>query len=434
MLISLAVDYHAADVSTRERFHIPQEHHPRLYERLSADGVSELAMLATCNRTELYAWCPTAHPAEADVHYHRLAKRWASTESAAESLLGVASRRTHLEVARHAIRVAVGLESQILGDGQILGQFRSAYQAASEASGIGNVLHRLFETALRAGKRAHAETGLGSGRNSVGAQAAALAARRFGTLTHTRIVVVGCGKTGERVARQLVKHGARDLVLMNRTKERADLLASELGARSAPLETVHAEIAMADIAIVATGAEGVLVEAFALARARVNCATSTYQLLIIDLAMPRNVEASAASLAGLTLVDLDAMRPDVSATEQQRRASIPAAEAIVDEELHGFTEWLAIAAAREAIRPLREALADVCRREVAYAAGEEVAARVTERIVSKVLAMPMAAARGASARGEPLSVMTQAMQALFARPMLSLSAADGPARAVANTD
>ncbi len=434
MLISLAVDYHAADVATRERFHIPLEHQPRLYERLNTDGVSELAMLATCNRTELYAWCPTAHAAEADTHYAKLAKRWAPADDAAGALLAVASRREDLAAARHAIRVAVGLESQVLGDGQILGQFRTAYRDASAACGTGNVLHRLFETALRAGKRAHAETGLGSGRNSVGAQAAALAARRFGSLTHTRIVVVGCGKTGERVSRQLAKLGARDLVLLNRTRERADALAAELGARSAPLDTVHTEIAMADIAFVATGAEMVLVQTSALATARANCATAAYPLLIIDLAMPRNVDASAASLAGLTIVDLDALRPDVSATEETRRRSIPAAEAIVAEELHDFAEWLAIAAAREAIRPLREALADVCRREVAYAAGDEIAARVTERIISKVLAMPMAAARGASARGEPLSHMTQAMQALFARPVLSLGATPHPAHAAANAD
>lgn len=434
MLISLAVDYHAADVATRERFHIPLEQHPRLYERLSSDGVAELAMLATCNRTELYAWCPTAHAAEIEVHYATLAKRWAPADGAAEALLGVAASRSALVAARHAIRVAVGLESQVLGDGQILGQFRSAYRDASAASGTGKVLHRLFETALRAGKRVHAETALGSGRNSVGSQAAALAARRFGSLAHTRIVVVGCGKTGERVARQLVKLGAKDLVLLNRTQERAEALGAELGARSAPLETVHTEIAMADIAFVATGAEMVLVQSLALARARENCATAAYPLLIIDLAMPRNVDARAASLPGVMLIDLDALRPDVTATEQTRRESIPAAEAVVAEELHGFAEWLAIAAAREAIRPLREALADVCRREVAYAAGDEIAARVTERIISKVLAMPMAAARGASARGEPLSHMTQAMQALFGRPRLSLGATQPPAHAVANAD
>lgn len=251
----------------------------------------------------------------------------------------------------------------------------------------------------------------------MGAQAAAMAARRFGTLTHARIVVVGCGKTGERVARQLHKFGARDLVFINRTVGRADKLAEELTGRSAPMETVHAEIAMSDIAIVATGATSPLVLAQKLAQARANCATDCYPLLLIDLSMPRNIAVDSAELPGVTLVDLDALRPQVTATEQTRRAAIPAAEAIVEAELQDFSEWIATATAREAIRPFREALADVCRRELAHAAGDEVAERLSKRIVAKLMARPMSAVRVAMARGEPVADLTRTMSALFSEPV-----------------
>jgi glutamyl-tRNA reductase len=414
MLISLAVDHHGADVATRERFHVAPDRLARLADRGDDDGIHELALLSTCNRTELYAWCADATESSLPAVQRVLARRWTGSRRESAALLAVATRRADLNVARHAMRVAVGLESQVLGDRQILGQFRAAYREATAVGAIGSVLHRLFETALHAGKRVQAETMLGSGPNSVGAQAATLAARRYGNLTHTRIVVVGCGKTGERVARQLLKLGARDLVLLNRTRERADRLAQELGVRAAALDTVHAEIAMADIAIVATGALTPLVRAAALAQARANCATTGDPLLLVDLSMPRNVEASAGALPGLTIVDLDALQPHVTATELARRRAVPCAERIVDEELRQFTEWLAIAEAREAIRPLHAALRDVCRREVAYALGDEAADHVADRIVSKVLALPMSAVRGAVARGEHVAGLTRAIGELFA--------------------
>lgn len=414
MLISLALDHRVADVATRERFHVSPERIPKIYEHSADDGLAEIAMFGTCNRTEFYTWCPTAALTNLDAWHAMLARRWMPTAADAGALLAIATRRSSVDAARHAIRVAVGLESQILGDGQILGQFRAAYRHASDSGVTGPVLSRLFETALRAGKRVQTETLLGSGKSSIGAQAAALAARRFSTLTHTRVVVVGCGKTGERVARQLVKLGARDIVLLNRTMDRATILAAELGGRSAPLDSLNAEVAMADIAIVATGAETSLVCAAPLAQARAACAASAYPLLVIDLAMPRNVQADVAALPSVTLVDLDDLRPHVSATDETRRTAMPAAESIVDMELESFSRWLADASARDAIRPMRDALTDVCRRELAFAAGEEAAARIAERIVAKVLARPMTALRDATSRGEPLGDLTRAMHELFA--------------------
>lgn len=416
MLISLAVDYQVADVATRERFHVPAAEFAALYARLNAQGVTDAAMMATCNRTELYAWCPGTSYDHLNKQVETLARCWMQSEADAAALLAVSIRRVGLVAARHAMRVAGGLESQLLGDGQILGQVRDAYGDASAAEAAGSVVHRLFMTALRAGKRVQAETLLNSGRNSVGAQAASLARRHVERIDNARVVIVGCGKTGERVARQLSKYGIRDLVMINRSPERAIELANELVGRSAPMEAMHAEIARAHVAIVATGSTLPIVLTKQLAAARNAANTNHDELLLIDLSMPRNIDVSATELVGVSLVDIDSLRPQVSATEQTRRSAIPAAEAIVETELQDFAEWMSAANAREAIRPLREALADVCRRELAHAAGEEVAERLSKRIVAKMMARPMSAVRVAMARGEPVSELTRTMSALFSTP------------------
>jgi glutamyl-tRNA reductase len=273
MLLSLSVDFHHADVSTRERFHPSVEQLAKLYDTSRSRPGAELTMVATCNRSELYAWHTEGDPDEA---CSALASRWVGRPSEARALLATATRRSGAQAARHLLRVAAGLESQVLGDGQILGQIRGAYRLAAETGAAGPVLHRLFDTALRTGKCVQSETAISLGRNSVGAEAAALAAHRFGTLTHTRVVVVGSGVTGERAARQLVKLGARD-----------------------------------------------------------------------------------------------------------------------------------------AIKPLREALTATCRREVAYAAGEEAADRITDRIVAKLLARPMDALRRAAAEGRSTDELARALAELF---------------------
>jgi glutamyl-tRNA reductase len=417
VLISLAVDFQAADVATRERFHLSPARVASLYENIGADGVTEMVLLATCNRTELYADCTDDGDSDdADRWAALLARQWMTSDADAEALLQLAAVRTDLGAARHALRVAAGLESQVLGDAQILGQFRRAHGHSKTSSASGPVLHRLFETALRAGKRVQAKTALCSGTNSVGAQAVALAGRMCGSLANARIAIVGNGKIGERAARQFVKMGARNIVLLNRSSQRSEALAAELSLRSASMHSLSAELACADIAVVATGAQEPIVLVNELANARVSAGTDNAPLLLIDLSMPRNIEAATAALPGITLVDLDAVHPVINAAEQSRRAAVPAAETIVEAELQDFADWLAATSAREAIRPLREALKDACRRELTYATNDEEAERISKRIVAKVMAGPMLALRGALARGEPVAELTRSMHVLFSQP------------------
>lgn len=415
MLISIAVDFRRADVATREQFHLSEERLTQLYRTARSEVVTEAALIATCNRTELYAWVESEDIDEVDKAIQTLARRWMRTRVNGDQLLRTATRRYGADAARHVVRVASGLESQVLGDGQILGQLRSAYKRAAHSGATGPLLHRLFETALRAGKRVQTETSLLAGRNSIGAEAASIAHQRFGSLNNARCLVVGCGKTGERTARQLIKLGARDIVLMNRTITRAEELAEIIGGRAAAMDTMHAEAAMADVVIVATASEQPILLADTLRRTREACGTSAYSLLLMDLSLPRNIEPAVLELPGVALVDLDTLHTPILAAEEQRRTAVPQAERICTEEVDDFLEWASARPARDAIRPLADALTEVARREVAFASKDAaVAERTATRIVAKLLAGPMAALRRAVQRGEPLDQHTMMLLEMFA--------------------
>ena len=408
MPVSIVLDFRAADLRTRERFHLGDEHAGRLYAAPRGGEVRELVLLSTCNRVELYGAADPAGPRAAARAAGDLARRWTGDDEAARQLLRVGTVRAGADAAGHLLRVSAGLESQVLGDAQVLGQVRRAYRAASDAGAAGPVLHRLFETALRTGKRVASETGLTGTRSTVGGEAASTAARRLGSLAGRRCVVVGCGKTGEQAARRLAKLGAGEVVLVNRSPERAERLAAEVRGRAAPWETMHQECAAADVVIVATAAEVPVIRAASLSHCRRSARAEAAPLLALDLAMPRNVEPEVAGLEGVALLDLDALRMPLAAAEDARRTAVPAAERIVAEELGRFAAWRREAAARAAVQPLRAALEDACRRE-----GLSVPPDAAARIMARLLARPMSALRAASLRGEPLDDTASLLRGLF---------------------
>lgn len=414
MLICLAIDYRSADVATRERFHVAEQRLGEMYGGLLGGGVCELAVVSTCNRTELYAWTESSGQAALETAVDHLTSIWMPHDAERHALLQSLNIRIGDEVGRHLLRLAAGLESQILGDGQILGQVRSSYRTACEMNTVGPMLHRLFEIALRTGRRVQSDTNLSTGRNSIGAEAASVALQRFGTLEHARCVVVGCGKTGTRAARQLAKLGAVDLVLINRTEERAKELADSIRGRVAAMETLHVEAALADVVIVATGAATHTLDAHQLQQARANVGHDQTPVLLLDLAMPRNIDPRSGTMNGVTLVDLDSLHQPIVAAEEARRGALPDAERIVDHEMRWLRHWLATGAARLAIRSLHDALVDLCRREVAFVAGDNVADRTAERIVAKLLARPMNVFSDAIARGENVDDLAVHLDQLFA--------------------
>jgi glutamyl-tRNA reductase len=414
MLISLAVDFRTADLRTREALFLSDEQVGALYGEPRDGCVREIALVSTCNRIELYAWSAAAGADELLAAVDDLARRWVGASGSRGALVAAAKRRSGAAAARHLLRVSAGLESQILGDTQVLGQIRGAYRVATDAGSLGPGLHRLFSTALRTGKRVQTQTALSGPGASVGAQAAALVAARLGGLAGRRCVVIGCGKTGSHAARQLAKSGIGELVLINRTAAAAERLAAELGARVAPWESLHQQLACADAALVVTGAERPPVRAASLAWCRSQADAGDHPLLLVDLSVPRNVEPEAAGIEGVTLVNLDHVAAQQRLAEQARRAAVPAAEQIVEEELSAFVGWVEEGSSRDALRPLREMLAEICRREIGFAAGPDAAERATERIVAKVVGRAMPALRAAADRGCSVDEVAATVHLLFA--------------------
>lgn len=421
MLVSLGLDFRRAGLEIRERFHLGDSDVARVSDALAARGARETVLTRTCNRVEAYCWWPDAGASRPVDPALEIARAWTEGDASRTLALRAHARvRRAGGVPRHLFRVAAGLESQVLGDVHILGQLRRAFRDAVEMGSIGSHLHRLFETALRIGKQVQRDTGLAAARSSVGAEAARFAAARAGGLEGRRCVVVGCGKSGAHAARAFARLGAADLTVLNRTEERARRLARDLGrATGAGLDALATCVTRADVVVVATGAAEPLVSARAVRamRRRVKA-----PLLIVDVSVPRNVETGVGALPGVELVDLDSLRPEAPGIERLRRQAIPEAEAIVEDGVDDFEHWLDVRAAGRRLRPFREVLSEICRREVAFLVGESPGARRTaDRIVARVMAHPMSALRTASLRGAWFDDAADALAGLFSSSMRSPS-------------
>ena len=218
---------------------------------------------------------------------------------------------------RHAFRVAASLDSMVMGEPQILGQVKEAYDAAEKAGSLGSVLNALRNRSVAAAKRARTETGIGRNAVSVSYVAVELARKIFGDLRDRSVLLVGAGKMSELAARQMIRDGARASVLGGRTMEKAEQLAAALGGRCAPLEALRSELARADIVISGTGAPGIVI-----AREDVEAAQAARRgrpLFLIDIAVPRDVAEDAGKVSGVFLYDLDDIKTVAEANLRERK-------------------------------------------------------------------------------------------------------------------
>jgi glutamyl-tRNA reductase len=381
------VSHHTASVELRERVAIDPESAAALAHELAhgSNGRNEAVVLSTCNRTELYV-------ASADHDVGATADR-ALLELAvadAEALAPVAYKLADESAALHLFRVAAGLDSLVPGEGEILGQVRDAYEAGSP----GPLLDRTFRMALHAGRRARLETAIGESPASVPAAAAALAQQVFDGLEGRRVVLVGAGRTSELTARNLRSRGATVSAVVNRTVDRAERLAESLGARALALEDVTQALGEADVVVSSTSAPGfVLTEALTPAlRAR-----RGRPVLFVDLAVPRDVDPSLASVDGCFVYDVDDLEAVVSASLEGRRAEAVHAERIVAAEAERFRAWQASLAVVPAIASLRALAEEIRSSELARVesrlgrlpeSDRAVVDTVTAQIVNKLLHLP----------------------------------------------
>ncbi|HEX2292295.1 MAG TPA: glutamyl-tRNA reductase [Gaiellaceae bacterium] len=385
-LLVVGTSHRLAPIEVRERVALDADGEASLARRLGESG--EAVCLSTCNRTELYLGGTDAEAAA-----ERATAALADLGGIARPELEPYLYRLEQEAAAtHLFRVAAGLDSLVPGEGEIQGQVRSAY----ERGAVGPLLDRLFRQALHTGKRVRTETAIGESPASVASAAAALAAQIFGDLAGRRIVVVGAGKTGELAARNLVGRGAQLVFVANRTLGRASSLAEHFGGEALPLGSVDGQLAEAEIVVTATAARD-----FVLTREQVERALRARRgrpLLLLDLAVPRDVDPAVRELGGCFVYDIDDLQSVVEETLSGRRGEAIRAEAIVAAEGERFSAWLASLDSVPAIASLRERAEAIRRGELAKAsprlAGLSERERhavesLTNQIVNKLLHQPI---------------------------------------------
>jgi glutamyl-tRNA reductase len=336
VIVVVGLSHRTAPLPLRERLAVGREHLPAMLQRLRGEaGLAEAMLLSTCNRVEVYGRGQDGVDAQALDWFCGLGGGPARPEFEASVY-----RLTGAAAIRHAFRVAASLESMVIGEPQILGQVKDAYQVAEETGTLGSTLNALRNRSLAAAKRARTETGIGRNAVSVSYVAVELARKIFGELKDKNILLVGAGKMSELAARHLVRSGARATVMGGRTIGRAEELAAALGGRAAAFETLREEMAVADIVISGTAAPGVVIRKDDVESAR-SAKRGRHQrpLFLIDIAVPRDIDPAARELGGVFLYDLDDLKSVAEANLRLRMREAAAAEALVDAEVSEFLEW-----------------------------------------------------------------------------------------------
>jgi glutamyl-tRNA reductase len=331
-LLALGLDHHRADIGLRERLAISAS---ELAEVLGAlrGQLAESVVLSTCNRTELYALVG-----------HERSGRWTTVRCLAdvrgvpvEQFADALSEHWQEDAVRHLFRVAAGLESMIVGEPEILGQVRSAGESARQAGSSGPLLTRLFRDAVAVGKRARTESGIARNPVSVSTAAVELARRALGGLAGRSVLVIGAGRMGALAARGLAEKGLATLMVASRRASRAEALAERVGASALPLERLVDGLTAADAVISSTAAPGFVVteslvrEAVARREAR--------PLVLVDIAVPRDVEPSVADIPSCLLRNVDDLVAVQQASLAARRLEAPRVEALIEQEVEKYMDW-----------------------------------------------------------------------------------------------
>jgi glutamyl-tRNA reductase len=348
-LIALGISHKTAPVALRERLALTERGGRELLQELTArDEVDEAVAISTCNRTELYLVVSDPVRAEGEL-LGRLAQR---AEIRPTELAGVVYSPRNCDAARQLYRVTAGLESMIVGEAEVQGQVKRAYEAALAAGTTGPLTNRLFGAALQAGKRVRSETGIGRERVSVSTVAVDLARDVVGDLRARSVVIIGAGETAELTARALADQGVRTVFVANRHAARARSLAERFGGEVGSLESLPARLQEADIVVASTSSPHPIVGADELEL--VMRARDGRPLILIDIAVPRDIEHACGDLDGVSVYDMDDLQAVVARNLEVRDAERTQAEAVVEEEIQRFARWMAQLDVMPTIAALRE--------------------------------------------------------------------------------
>jgi glutamyl-tRNA reductase len=413
-LLLVGTSYQHAPVELRELLAYDRDLRRRALTRLSSDG-AEAAVLSTCNRTEVYAVDDEPEALEERIYGELAALSGLSHSELAPALYTIGDEAAAL----HLFRVAAGLDSMVPGEAQILGQVREAYRAARETRTTGPILHRLFRQALRVGKRVRTETAIGENPASVSSAAAELAERVFEGLSGRRILLLGAGKTADLTAANLISRGVEEIVVANRSRERAEGLARRFDGRAVGLDAVEDELDRVDVVVASTSSQGVVLSAPQVERAMKR--RRGRPVFFIDIAVPRDLDPAINDLEGCYLYDIDDLERVVAESVAGRREEAVRAEAIVSEEADGFRAWQLSLDVVPAIASLRAQAESIRQAELERAEGRlaslspsqrRAVEALTSQIVAKLLHQPTVRMKEAAA-GADGGVYADAVRHLF---------------------
>ena len=334
-LLALGISHKTAPVALRERLALPEGRAARILGELTArPEIHEAVAISTCNRTELYL--VAADPVEAE----NLALSELSRQAGIRptELLGRLYSLHGADAVRHLFSVAAGLDSMIVGEAEVQGQVKRAYELALVEGATGPISNRLFRDALGAGKRVRTETALGRSRVSVSSVAVDLARDVLGDLETRRVLVIGAGENGELTAKALAERGVRTVFVANRRYDRAIGLAQRFGGEAVRFDDLPSEIVNADIVVSCTASPHLIVGAEEMAV--VSEQRAERPLLLIDIAVPRDIDPRVREVAGITLFDMDDLQRTVARNLDVRETEASRARTIVDDELERFDRWL----------------------------------------------------------------------------------------------
>lgn len=415
-LFLLGASHHSAPVDVRERIDFTRRGVPEaLAEIAQVPGLSEVVILSTCNRSEIYAVCEEPRRIR-----ERLTAFMSAFHDVPESqLVPHVYTRADADVVRHLFRVAAGLDSLVVGEPQILGQVKDAYTVASEQRYTGVFLNRLFHWSFGTGKRVRSDTGIGEGAVSVSYAAISLARKIFGTLDDLRVLLVGAGEMAELTASHLRSQRVHRIGVANRTAAHASALAAKVDGEAVPWDRITDELTSSDIVVTATGSASPIIT-----RADVETAMKPRRdrpLFIIDIGVPRDVEPASAEIEQVFLYNIDDLRSIIQENLSRRQSQVDLAERMVTTEVDRYMAWLRSRAAIPTVVALRERfeairVAELERLEPKLAAlPPDARARiddVTRLLVERLLSAPTEQLKAATDE-EAVAAYAEALNRLF---------------------
>ncbi len=391
-LLAIGTSYKTSPVEVRERLALPEARASEFIRELrGVADVHETVAVSTCNRTELYL--VVGDPVEAESTVLAMLSRQAGMRPT--QLTGAIYAHRNCDAARHLYRVVSGLDSMVVGEAEIQGQVKRAYETALDQDTVGPLTNRLFRAALETGKRVRTETAIGEGQLSLPGAAVALAREQLGELTGRRVVIIGTGETSELTARALADSGVSPVFVANRRRDRALSLARRYHGSTVPLDELPEELVAADIVVAATASPHLLLEVREVAT--VMEARKGRPMLLIDLAVPRDIDGACARLDGVSLYDIDDLQAVASRNRRGRQAEARRAEGIIEEEIQRFATWLGSLEVLPTLAALRAQATEIATQVVAENAGKWETASPRDRsrvdaiartIVNRLLHVP----------------------------------------------